>query len=88
MEKDIADVLSKQNDLLMQLVDLVRNLSKRSTIEQDWHDAYDTMRILKISERSLYRLRCHHPEHCTKLMGKWYYNLTILLVFKDHTEQQ
>ena len=82
MDKEFSDMFNKNTDLLNQLIAMVGELTKWNTIEQDWRDPTDAMRILKIGERSLYRLRLCHPDQCRKVMGKWYYNITVLLVFK------
>ena len=82
MYNDLSDILNKHTALLNQLVVLLSDLTKKNTFEQDWYDSNDAMRVLKVCERSLYRLRKGHPEQCRKVMGKWYYNITVLLVFK------
>jgi len=82
MENEIVEALNRHTVLLNQLMSLVKDLVKKKTIDTEWYDAVEAKRLLKVSDRTLYRLRINHPEHCKKILGKWYYNLTVLMMFK------
>ena len=82
MENEIVEALNRHTALLNQLISLVKDLVKKKTIDQEWYDAVEAKRLLKVSDRTLYRLRINHSEHCKKILGKWYYNLAILMMFK------
>lgn len=82
VENEIIERLNKHTDLLRQILDRFEQVSKQKTIEEDWYDSADSMRILKISKRSLYRLREKYPQECRRVAGKFYYNLTALLKIK------
>ncbi len=87
MENEIVEALNRNTAILHHLVGLITDLTKKKTIEQDWYDANDTLRILKISKRSLYRMRHSYPDQCRKLMGKWYYNLTVLMIHQSFDQK-
>lgn len=82
MENEIVEALNRNTAMVQYLAGLINDLLNKKTVEKDWYDSIDTMEMLKIGEKTLQRMRKHHPGECKKVMGKWYYNITLLMIHK------
>lgn len=72
MEKDLYQYLDTIVALQQQLIDiLIGNI--RLVDQDDWLDNADVKLLLKISDRTLYRLRSSGQLPAKKIGGKWFY---------------
>ncbi len=83
MENEIIEALNRNTALLHQAIYLLKELLNQKVKDEFWEDHLTAMDTLKMSDSTLCRLRIHHPDQCNKLMGTWYYNTKVLLMFKD-----
>jgi hypothetical protein len=83
MENEIIEALNRNTVLLHQAIGLLKDLLQQRVADDYWEDHLTAMETLKMSDSTLCRLRIHHPDQCRKLMGTWYYNTKVLLMFKD-----
>ncbi len=72
MQKELFNYLTTIVDLQQQLLAALLAQTEASSPEE-WLDNTDVKQLLKISDRTLYRLRSAKTLWCQKIGGKWYY---------------
>lgn len=95
VEYQLIEALNRQYALLKVQLEMLRALRARvedgiaqKASEQEWYDSTDAANYLKVCSRTLHRIRQNHPQACQKVMGKWYYNISLLMMFRAERTKQ
>ena len=72
MQKVLFEYLATIVDLQQQLL-VVLSAHTETANGEEWLDNADVKQLLKISDRTLHRLRSTQTLRCQKIGGKWYY---------------
>lgn len=72
MQKELFKYLDAIITLQQQLLEVLLGRTQ-TAIAEEWLDNTDVKQLLKISDRTLYRLRSSGQLPAKKIGGKWYY---------------